>query len=691
MKLPDSSYKTGVQSLGREDSRYARGAALAKGDAMSKLLDIPLGMVKEAQKTYKEEENRQGRRKANLHMISLENAYTKQTAGKLDVPGSEVPEWVDPRIPREIEVTGEDGTSVMQEARVPLYHFKADLFRRNMLEGIEKAASYIPDAKIRAEYIDEQVEKITKAYGKLVGQSQIEQRDYGALTATKDQERMEADGRFDDAIDIVDERVDWTEEEKELERTKIYQKKELYNISDVLAAGSVWQIEDEIRRLEQKREARDSVLTQNQALSALSALYGKLSKKKRSQQAETKILQDYLTDQAKGYMDYLYNADDVDLNQGYELKNELIDAGMKDKLVDVQYAEMNAHMFSEIRTTDPNGGRILWDGWVNDAMRMKDKRMLGFLHTKVLPVLEKHEHDFRINPRKTMVRAGILPNIPLDYSNPEHMAEALSKRLDQDGQIEFMSGKPSPGAWGTQEEIREFRRFWDTADQGTQKNMAAAFVSLGREKASKLFNQLHDAGISSSAYNVGVAMLGGRPDLASDLLDGEALLKEKGEYGRIFGQNARAIDAKFRTQVEGFFGPLQQEALNRFVKDGMKIYAMRNQTGIGIDTGTINDITDDLLGKRVKFKGQVIGLPPGVPEKTYKHFLKNFTMDDVAEMGDPDGFSPGQLMNQVKSGVLRIVSYGVGQNVLYDPRKDKVVHNKNGTKFLFKFVDRSMF
>lgn len=72
MKLPDSSYKTGVQSLGRENSRYAAGASIAKGEAMSKLLSIPAGVIKKAQAEYEAEENRQGRHKADMHLVGVD-------------------------------------------------------------------------------------------------------------------------------------------------------------------------------------------------------------------------------------------------------------------------------------------------------------------------------------------------------------------------------------------------------------------------------------------------------------------------------------------------------------------------------------------------------------------------------------------------------------------------------------------
>lgn len=693
MKLPDSSFKTGVQSLGRENSRFATSAIASRADAVQKLMKIPADQIAEAQKEYKKNESRLGHHKAKMYMVTEENNFAAKTAGKLSMPGDQVPDYITD-VTRSVDVTDPDGTVTKQISQVPMYEFRAEMFKNDMSNGLKKASMFIKDPVERATWVESMELDIEEAYGKLVGQSLAEQQKYIAIKAKTDQERLEKDGDYDSAVGIVNGRADLTAEEKEAERTRLYRGKELHSISDIVAdeKATIYEVQSELDRLGKPRKERNSILTQSQTLSAMSALRTKLNRLKTKRNANKTALEKRAKEEVQNYAKYIYNADQIDLKFGDALETKLEAYNLTDLLSEFRYLKANAQMFSEIRTTG-HGARRLFDGWQKDAKKMGDLKFLELLHTKVKPVLEDHEYNLTKYPRSYLTKTGVLDRRPLDYSNAQKFAVSINDRFMDDGKIEFMTGKPSPGPLDQKTELNEFKQFYDKADKETQKRFNSAIVSLGTEKATRFYNQLHDAGLSASAYNVGVAMLRGRSDVADQILEGAALMKRPEIRQLVLGDNRGAIYNRFITEAEGFFGPLQKESLHQYASDALNMYMLRaHDEGVaGVSGKLITSITDDIIGERVKFKNSIVSVPPGVPKKTYVDFLKNFTVDDVSKMGDLAGFSPGQLMNQIKNGHLQMIQYGVGQCIVYDGDRNEIVRNLDNSKFIFKFINQGMF
>ena len=684
MKLPDSGYKTGVQSLGREDSRYAARAHLARGAAVAKLIDIPVNQIEEAQKKFKAENDAQNLHSANMYMVDAQTTFDEKVAGKMEMPSTDVPEYIDVPV-RMKSVRNEDGGFSKIPVQVPLYKFRHEMWHHDIGDSLQKASLLIEDPELRADWLRKQSLKLEQGYGKMLVESLEEQTQYGRLKAEAAQDRFVKQGQYGAAISVVDNRTDLTEEEKELERTKLYQGQELHQIGDVLTAGSPEEIQSEITRLEIPHDERDSVLTQDQALTALSALYARYSRLTNKNNAALKTEQNYWKGHAKGYMDYLTRGKGIDLNNGARLKSQLTRLGLTEELEDIRYAEINANMFNEIRRTNREGAQAQFDVWMEAAERSGDYRMQGFLQTRVKPVLEDHLDGLYKDPRQNLTENGVIDHYELDYSNPIRFVDALSKRWDQEETIEFVSGEHSKGML-TREEAINFGSFYNTADKATQKKFASAIATMGREKAINFFNQMYDAGVPASAYGVGVAMLRGRPDVADDILEGGALLKQKGLSQQIFGEHRRAVSARLRTAVGDFFSADQTEALGQFLRNAEQMYAARalREGEAGISGKLIDEVVDDLVGERFKWHGQTLNVPPGVSEKSFKSYLKTFGLEDLERMGEVQGYSVGQFMSQVKRGVLKLVPYGVNQYAVLDPRVDQYVWGKDGKKFLFK-------
>lgn len=266
-------------------------------------------------------------------------------------------------------------------------------------------------------------------------------------------------------------------------------------------------------------------------------------------------------------------------------------------------------------------------------------------------VLDQTEKAWANDPYGTAVALEIAPEVPLDFSTPESIAESWRERLSVVGE----AGEPNTlsGYLGADqpalrpEELRGLRQAMN--DPQALVSIVSAMAEVDPYATVQELRRLTDDKSAAPMVYASVVMsTGGSFDAAAEVVEGVNLTREPGfksAVNRRQSQSSTSAAEAFAKQTRGFFAmaPEESTALMEAAAARYEVYAQgRGLTAEGFDDNAFMDLIETTAGRQGAYGGfrndrriggrQVL-VPPRIARSKWDEVLKGLTLVDIADAG----------------------------------------------------------
>lgn len=674
MKLPTIQYKSGVQSLGREDVY----GPLKQAFAISEAININTGALQKAYALYDERRTLIETEERSLNVQKRITRLQKDLANKRYFSAEEVPDEIEVR--RTELVVDEHGVvSEVPRKQIPAYEVSPSIYRQVVSNIIEAEAEGITNKNARREWLNAQKETLNKSYAQLSLDSIAAQQDQIHTRQRLNIEEAWESGNFTLARELISGLLASEEEKQEL-RNQTDIRQELDRYREDMATDDLEALYSDLEFLQ--AEDYKGHLSQETRLQFVNAIKGHISTLSDQGAAAAKVERALLLNKVERTIDNLNRGINISpsfiVDLGRKLSVYADDPTAAVKLERLNYASKAAPDVRKFMRQPAHVRQRVLNQY--DKAQKDDIAADHFYNLQ-----QAHERQLALE-RNDAISAALHTGAisskdfkPLDYNK---LGESLQARIPVAEQSFQQTGRFT--GFLTEAEAFELAGRIEQMDLNQQVQLMAQIEEGLGDQAPYLYEQLKLKQASPVFAAAGQAAVEGDRVAADTILRGHRFLATKE------GSNAiQPIQTDMREHLAEQLQGAYENDPQRYDSVGAAFRAAYAWLAYQERDYTWNDnIADKALrmatGGLVEFAGRRIELPDRTMSgQHFKSWIRGLHHSAIGLMGEPHGWTRKQLLDRIKDEDIELRNVGHGAYLVI--QDGQPVRQKTGDMFIFYY------
>lgn len=680
MKLPGIEYKTGVQSLGREDVYDP----LRKSNAIVYALNLSKEAAQNIYAIYNARRTQIETEQSSLNVQKRDGQLVSDLANKLYYSSEEVPDDVEVR-KTEIVVDEYGNKQEVPRKRIPAYEVAPEIYKKIMTSVIEAEAENITHNHSRREWLTEQKDFLQRKYA---------DQQLVSIEAQKTQIKTRQRLNFDEALEarkytLANELANTfigTDEERQALRNEVIITKEMDRYRANMSEDSIEGMMADLEFLQ--KPSYEGFLNEDLRLQFVDAIKRHLSTVMDRQSAADKVADALLKDEVRrtiteldagGVIDPAYITDLKDkMREGHRVEDPTFNVLTRS----LQYsssANPDVKKFTRLPASRRTEILNQYDKVQKDTWGANHFRNLQAAHAQQVE-LE------RTDAMTAGLKTGIVDSKEFKALDYENIGESLASRIPLAERVYAQLGAFT--GFLTEGEAQELSNRIEEMDTDAQLTlMANIYDGLG-DQAYHVYQQLKFGTDAQLFATAGEAYSENDYPAARRILKGQKLLATP--EGRLYLKDQETdLLLEIREQL-GVAYENNPTRLSSAIAAARASYAWRayqNKTEV-MDKDLAEQAIHDATGGLVEWAGRSIELPHrDMSKDQFISWIDSLHYSAVQYMDTLALYTPKQVLDGVKDQKFQLSNAGKGVYFVTDDL-GRAVRNQDGNLFTFFYDDK---